>query len=44
MDKTKGGGWNQGKEVRMAELGGKGKQLYLNNNKEKINKRKENKK
>ena len=36
MDKTKAG-WNQGREVGMAEeegvVGGKDRQLYLNNNK-----------
>ena len=41
-------GWNQGGRWGWLEwgvvVGGKGKQLYLNNNKEKINKRKENKK
>ena len=46
MDKTKVG-WNQGKEVVMAgvgeggsggKVGGKGRQLYFNNNKIKIKK------
>ena len=42
MDKTKGGGRNQGREVRMAGVGGgvvgvKGRQLYSNNKKEKEN-------
>ena len=37
IDKTKWG-WNQGEEVGMAGVGGKCRQLYLNNNK--INKKK----
>ena len=36
IDKTKWG-WNQGEEVGMAGVGGKCRQLYLNNNK--INKK-----
>ena len=44
MDKTKWGGWDQGREVGVAGVGrvvgGKWRQLYLNNNKNKNKKRK----